>query len=124
MEKDHILEKLAVLVPDNGNENYQNIVGYVVDKVLSDVTNYVHVAISELPTELEMTVVGLCVQYIETHQLLTPIDEQSGGVDSISEGDTSIKFKSMASVYAELQATNALTDDYMAQLNGFRRVLK
>lgn len=124
MEKDHILEKLAVLVPDNGNENYQNIVGYVVDKVLSDVTNYVHVAISELPTELEMTVVGLCVQYIETHQLLTPIDEQSGGIDSISEGDTSVKFKSMTSVYAELQATNTLTDDYMAQLNGFRRVLK
>lgn len=118
-----LLAKLKLLTPNTaGNENYDAVMDYVLDKTIMDVANYCHVDSVELPEQLDSTIVAMCLQFIDTHQLLVPIDEQTGDVDSISEGDTSVKFKSPSQVYSELQAINTISDNYVMQLNAFRRV--
>jgi len=102
--------------------NYDDVMAYVLDKAIADVANYTHVAVTDLPAALDNTIVAMAQQVIDTHQLLTPSEGQSGDVDSISEGDTSVKFKSAAQVYTELQAVNTISDNFILQLNSFRRV--
>lgn len=120
--KENITTKLAVLVPDNGNKNYSSVIDFVVDKVVSDISNYIHISIDSIPEELDMTIISMCIQMIDTHELLTPIDERNDGVASISEGDVSVSFKTPADVYSTLQSVNSITDNFIAQLNSFRRV--
>ena len=69
-----------------------------------------------------MTIISMCVQVIDTHELLTPVDDRNDGVTSLSEGDVSVSFKTPADVYSTLQAVNSITDNFVAQLNQFRRV--
>ena len=122
-KKEMILTKIKILIPNQDNDGYDSILDFVVDKVLQDVANYIHVdGVIDIPDALNMAIVGLCTQYIETHQLLVPLADKTGGIASLSEGDASVTFKTTASIYAELQATNTITDNYLAQLNGFRRV--
>ncbi|GEO64461.1 hypothetical protein [Companilactobacillus nantensis] len=120
--KDEITTKLAVLVPKNDNENYSSVVGFVVDKVVGDVSNYVHIPIDSIPEELDMTIISMCIQMIDTHELLTPVDDRNDGVTSLSEGDISVSFKTPADVYSTLQSVNSITDNFIAQLNSFRRI--
>lgn len=118
-----LLAKLKLLTPNTaGNKNYDAVMEYVLDKTLSDVANYCHIDLTDLPEQLDGTIVAMCLQFVDTHQLLVPIDEQTGDVESISEGDTSVKFKSPSQVYSELQAVNMISDNYVMQLNSFRRV--
>ncbi|WP_119325702.1 hypothetical protein [Companilactobacillus musae] len=120
--KENITTKLAVLVPDNGNKNYSSVIDFVVDKVVSDISNYIHISIDLMPEELDMTIISMCVQVIDTHELLTPIEDRNDGVTSLSEGDISVSFKTPADVYSTLQSVNPITDNFISQLNGFRRV--
>jgi hypothetical protein len=120
--KDKIVAKLAILVPDNGNEDYSSIIDFVVDKVVSDVSNYIHFSIDSIPEELDMTVVSMCMQLLDTHELLKPVDDRNDGVSSLSEGDVSVSFKTPAEAYSTLQTVNSITDNFVAQLNSFRRV--
>ncbi|GAB2569802.1 hypothetical protein GCM10027167_90250 [Nocardia heshunensis] len=92
------------------------------DKVVQDVANYTHLPVTGLPVELDTILLGLCQQFLATHQLLTPVADREGDVKSLNEGDTSVTFKSISEVYAELQSVNSLTDNYTAQLNSFRVV--
>lgn len=120
--KNKIITKLAILVPDNGNEDYSSIIDFVVDKVVSDVSNYIHFSIDSIPEELDMTVVSMCMQLLDTHELLKSVDDRNDGVSSLSEGDISVSFKTPAEVYSTLQSVNSITDNFVAQLNSFRRV--
>ena len=121
--RDFLLDKLKVLMPnDTDNDHYDTLVGFALDKVINDVANYTHVAIVELPEELDMTIIGLVTQLVATHQLLIPVSQQTGNVKSLSEGDTSATFQSPAEAYAAIQSVNSITDDYRAQLNSFRVV--
>lgn len=120
--KDKIVAKMAILVPDNGNEDYSSIIDFVVDKVVSDVSNYIHFSIDSIPEELDMTVVSMCMQLLDTHELLKPVDDRNDGVSSLSEGDVSVSFKTPAEVYSTLQTVNSITDNFVVQLNSFRRV--
>lgn len=120
--KEKITTKLAVLVPNNGDKNYSSVIDFVVDKVVSDISNYIHISIDSIPEELDMTIISMCVQVIDTHELLTPIEDRNDGVTSLSEGDISVSFKTPAEVYATLQSVNSITDNFIAQLNSFRRV--
>ena len=120
--KDKIIAKLAILVPGNGNEDYSRIIDFVVDKVVSDVSNYIHFSIDSIPEELDMTVVSMCMQLLDTHELLKPVDDRNDGVSSLSEGDVSVSFKTPAEVYSTLQTVNSITDNFVAQLNSFRSV--
>lgn len=123
--KEELLAKLALLNPDDGtNPNWAAVMGFALDKVINDVSNYTHEVIEELPEALDMTVVALCQQLLVTHQLLVPVADQDGDVKSINEGDTSVTFRSVSETYLELQSVNSLTDNYLAQLNPFRVVTR
>lgn len=121
--KAELLIQLALLNPDDGiNPSWAAVMGFTLDKVVSDVANYTHLTIKDLPEELDHTLVALCQQLLTTHQLLTPVADRDNDVKSINEGDTSVTFKSSSEAYMELQAVNTLTDNYLAQLNVFRVV--
>lgn len=121
--RDELLKQLNLLNPDDrSNPNYQVMLEFSFDKVVQDVTNYTHLVVGELPEGLDMVIIGLCQQFLATHQLLTPLADRDGDVKTLSEGDTSVTFKSIGEVYAELQSINSLTDNYTAQLNSFRVV--
>lgn len=122
LRKEKITTKLAVLVPDNGDKNYSSIIDFVVDKVVSDISNYIHISIDSIPEELDSTIISMVIQVLNTHEFLKPIDDRNDGVTSISEGDVSVSFKTPADVYSTLQSVNSITDNFMAQLNSFRRV--
>lgn len=122
---DDLLKELAELVamPDGDDEDhYTKVLKYSLSKVIQDVANYTNIPIGELPEELDYTIVSLVIQVIDTHGWLTPDDDQTGNVQSLSEGDTSVTFKSVASIYSELQSVNSITDNYTNILNNFRRL--
>ncbi|WP_203640688.1 hypothetical protein [Levilactobacillus andaensis] len=121
--REELLKQLGLFNPDDGsNPSYQVILEFAFDKVVQDVANYTHLPVTELPVELDTVLLGLCQQFLATHQLLTPVADRDGDVKSLNEGDTSVTFKSVGEVYAELQSVNSLTDNYTAQLNSFRVV--
>lgn len=118
-----LLKQMKLLSPNmDNNENYDSIMNYVLDKVIRDVGNYVHIPIDELPEDLDSTIISMAFTMLVTHQFLVPVDEQSGNVSSLSEGDTSITFKTVGEIYQTLQTVNSITDDYVTQLNQFRKV--
>jgi hypothetical protein len=118
---EELLKKVKLLNPnENENQNYDSIIEFVLEKVINDVANYTHLTIAELPEALDHTIIGLCTQLIATHDYLGTGNLTN--VDTLNEGDTSVKFKSPAAIYAELQGVNSLTDDYLMQLNQFRVV--
>lgn len=118
---EELLKKVKLLNPnEDENQNYDSIIEFVLEKVINDVANYTHLAIAELPEALDHTIIGLCIQLIATHDYLGTGNLTN--VDTLNEGDTSVKFKSPAAIYAELQGVNSLTDDYLMQLNQYRVV--
>ncbi len=120
---DEIKKKLMEFLPNTDNmSNYDSILEFTLDKVISDISIYTNIPILELPEELEPTMLGLAVQTIDTHQWLVPKDQQVGNVQSLSEGDTSVSFRSPSDIYSALQATNIITDNYVLLLNSFRRL--
>lgn len=121
--REELLIQLKLLNPDDGsNPSYAEVLEFALDKVVNDVANYTHLTILALPVELDIVLVSLCQQFLVTHQLLTPLANQDGDVKTLSEGDTSVTFRSASEAYLELQSVNTLTDNYLAQLNGFRVV--
>lgn len=120
---DELLIKLKTLVPNSlNNAGYDAVVDYALDKTINDVANYVHIPILELPEELDTTIISMCYQLMFTHELLAPVDQQTSGVKSIAEGDTTVHFMTPSDVFVGLQQVNSVTDNYVAQLNTFRKV--
>ena len=114
---------LADLLPNTDDmPNYDSVLEFTLDKVISDISIYTNIPILELPEALEPTILGLAVQTIDTHQWLVPKDQQVGNIQSLSEGDTSVSFRSPSDIYSALQATNTITDNYVMLLNNFRRL--
>lgn len=122
LRKAALLAKVKLLNGDSGNPDADAILDFAVDKVVGDVSNYTHLPVAELPEELDDPIVGVCLQFVTTHQLLVPIEDQVSDVASLSEGDASMTFKTPAQAYSELVAVNTLTDQYVMQLNQFRVV--
>jgi len=121
--RESLLEQLNLLNPNDGtNTNHMAVLILALDKVVNDMANYTHIAIIDLPEELDSTVVALCQQLLVTHQLLVPVADQDGDVKSINEGDTSVTFRSASEAYLDLQSVNSLADNYLVQLNQFRVV--
>ncbi|APX72711.1 hypothetical protein M5C72_06265 [Companilactobacillus allii] len=120
---DNITTILKSLVPNSKSiDGYDSIVNFVISKVIDDVASYTHIPVIELPEELDKTIVSICMQLMESHQLLVPIEDKNTDVAALSEGDTSVTFKSPATVYTELQLVNTLTDNYLMILNNYRRI--
>lgn len=120
---DDVIVQFKILVPNSDNsDNYDSVIDFTLSKVLNDMANYTNIPINELPEELDTTIISIALQTIETHQWLKPIDDRSGNVQSLSEGDTSASFRSPAEIYQSLQSTNTITDNFINTLNSFRRV--
>lgn len=118
-----VKKNLADFWPNTDNmPNYDSVLEFTLDKVISDISIYTNIPILELPEELEPTMLGLAVQTIDTHQWLVPKDQQVANVQSLSEGDTSVSFRSPSDIYSALQATNTIADNYVLLLNSFRRL--
>ncbi|QNQ80787.1 hypothetical protein [Lactobacillus sp. PV034] len=125
---DDVLSKVNLLIgvdADNPKENSEytrSVINFTLEKVIFDVSNYLNVPIEELPPVLDGTIVSLCVQIIDTHKWLKPIDERNNDVQSLNEGDTSVSFKPVSEIYASLRGINTISDDFVNILNNFRRV--
>ena len=121
---DELLEKVQQLLPKCENDTdgrYKTITVYALNKTIQDVANFCNIPIDELPEELDYTLVAMTVQVIKTHGWLDP-ENDSSNVQSLSEGDTSVTFKSISNIFSELQAVNPITDNYTNILNNFRRL--
>lgn len=120
---EEVKKHLADFLPNTDNApNYDSVLEFTLEKVISDVSIYTNIPILELPEELEPTILGLAEQTIDTHQWLVPKDQQVGNIQSLSEGDTSVSFRSPSDIYSALQAINTITDNYVLLLNNFRRL--
>lgn len=123
---DKLLEKVQQLLPkreDDTDGRYKTITVYALNKVIQDVANFCNIPVDELPEELDYTLVAMTVQVIKTHGWLDPENDNSN-VQSLSEGDTSVTFKSVTSIFSKLQAVNPITDNYTNILYNFRRLPK
>ena len=121
---DGLLEQVQQLLPKRENDTdgrYKTITVYALNKTIQDVANFCNIPIDELPEELDYTLVAMTVQVIKTHNWLDP-ENDSSDVQSLSEGDTSVTFKSITSIFSELQAVNPITDNYTNILYNFRRL--
>lgn len=120
---EEVKKHLANFLPNTDNApNYDSVLEFTLEKVISDISIYTNIPILELPEELEPTILGLTVQTIDTHQWLVPKDQQVENIQSLSEGDTSVSFRSPSDIYSALQAINTITDNYVLLLNNFRRL--
>ncbi|UQS85859.1 hypothetical protein MOO46_07665 (plasmid) [Apilactobacillus apisilvae] len=123
MDKDFILSKIKLFVPnDSNNPNYDSAIEYVVDKVMQDIANYTHIPLKELPDGLKYTAVGMSVDLINSTEMLVPQAERNNGISSVTEGDESVTFKSIAEDISLVNQTNSVTKDYYYQLNSYRRL--
>lgn len=121
---DDLLEQVQQLLPKRENDTdgrYRTITVYALNKTIQDVANFCNIPIDELPEELDYTLVAMTVQVIKTHGWLDP-ENDSSNVQSLNEGDTSVTFKSITSIFSELQAVNPITDNYTNILYNFRRL--
>lgn len=125
MKKDDILSKLRIIIPKTDEApNYDAIMDYTVDKVLSDISNYTNIAVDELPDSILFIAVGMSNDLIRTTGLLDQNDSTLGtlGVSSITEGDESITFRSIGDDIAKIQASTPISKDYRLQLNAYRKL--
>ena len=121
MDKEHIVNQVKLLIPNNNkNPDYDKIIDFTVDKILNDIANYCNFLIDELPNELSAVVVSMTVQAIKVNGFLD--GESAANIQSLNEGDTSVTFKPMSDIYLALQGLNPITDNYTNILNNFRRL--
>lgn len=121
MDKERIVNQVKLLIPNNDeNPNYEQIVGFTVDKIMNDIANYCNIPIDELPNELSTVVFNMTVQAIKVNGFLD--GESATNIQSLNEGDTSVTFKPVSDIYVALQGLNPITDNYTNILNNFRRL--
>lgn len=122
MDKEHIADQVKLLIPNSDeNPDYDEIIGFTVDKIMNDVANYCNIPVDELPKELSMVVVNMTLQTMNTTEFLYGKDN-SATIQSLNEGDTSVTFRPVSDVYMALQSLNPITDNYTSILNNFRRL--
>lgn len=105
---------------DRTNEDALKIIDVVIDKVATDVANYCHIDINDIPERLDSTIMGIVNQYIDTHNIL-PSQNKDERLQSLTEGDVSYTFRSTAKVYSDIQSANTVTDTFINQLQKFRK---
>ena len=112
--KKEIKDKVAQLLGDKANSE---LIDYSVDRVIKSVANFTNIPVDELPPEIDSTITAMCLQLIQTHEWTN-----NDAVNSISEGDVSVNFGSLADIYAQVQKLNPVTDDFISDLIHFRRL--
>lgn len=116
--KADLLSKIKALYPLN--EGKEELAGFALDKVTDAVSAYCNIAVADLPAELDNGIIGMTIQEIDS--CLWSANGASPGVQSITEGDVSMSFKSQAELYQALQDSNPITENYLNLLNSYRVV--
>lgn len=112
-----LLTQLKSILPEASKEDKQAVVDWCIDRASDAVAIYTNISMQDLPEALDSSIVGMAMQLLATHDWL---GDGSDGVQSISEGDVSVSFKSPAEIYAEIQTANPITENYLLLLNMFR----
>ena len=82
------------------------------EQIIKDYCN-----IKEIPIELNNTVLKMAID-LYRNENLGEEDSSLGSISSITEGDTSISYRSSATEFKD-----SLIEDYKAQLNRYRRLV-
>ncbi|RXI46270.1 hypothetical protein DP145_06750 [Clostridium tetani] len=110
------LEKLKKLLGMPLEDNSKDfLLEFALEDVEQIVKNYCH--IKEVPEELNTTVLKMAIDMYRNENLG---EEESslGSISSITEGDTSISYRSNAAEFKD-----SLLNDYKAQLNKYRKLV-
>ena len=114
--KADLLSKIEALYPLK--EGQEELARFALDKVTDAVSAYCNITVADLPAELDNGIIGMAIQEIDS--CLWSDDGADSGVQSITEGDVSVSFKSQAELYQALQESNPITDNYLNLLNSYR----
>ncbi|AJA42658.1 head-tail connector (endogenous virus) [Clostridium phage phiCT9441A] len=110
------LEKLKKLLGITLEDNSKDfLLEFALEDVEQIVKNYCH--IKEIPEALNNTVLKMAIDMYRNENLG---EEESslGSISSITEGDTSISYRSSANEFKD-----SLLKDYKAQLNKYRKLV-
>lgn len=114
--KANLLNKIKDLYPLK--EGQEELASFSLDKVTDAVSAYCNIAVADLPAELDSGIIGMAIQELDS--CLWSAAGADSSVQSITEGDVSISFKSQAELYQALQDSNPITDNYLNLLNSYR----
>lgn len=114
--KADLLGKIKALYPLK--EGQEELASFALDKVTDSVSAYCNIAVADLPAELDNGIIGMTIQEIDS--CLWSDNGADSGVQSITEGDVSVSFKSQTELYQALQESNPITDNYINLLNSYR----
>lgn len=99
-------------------EDQEDFASFALDKVTDAVSAYCNIPVADLPAELDNGIIGMTIQEIDS--CLWSASSTDSGVQSITEGDVSVSFKSQAELYQALQDSNPITENYLNLLNSYR----
>lgn len=116
--KADLLSKIKALYPLK--EGQEELASFALDKVTDSVSAYCNISVADLPAELDNGIIGMTIQEIDS--CLWSDTGADAGVQSITEGDVSMSFKSQAELYQALQDSNPITENYLNLLNSYRVV--
>lgn len=109
------LDKLKTLLGLSKDDDTKDVyLEFVLDDVYQIIKDYCN--IKEVPEELNTTVIKMAIDLYRNKNLgeeETPL----GSISSITEGDTSISYRSSANEF-----NDCLLNDYKAQLNKYRKL--
>lgn len=114
--KADLLTKVKALYPLK--EGQEELASFALDKVTDAVSAYCNIPVADLPAELDNGIIGMTAQEIDS--CLWSANGTDPGVQSITEGDVSVSFKSQAELYQALQDSNPITENYLNLLNSYR----
>ncbi|WP_085829388.1 phage head-tail connector protein [Clostridium massiliodielmoense] len=110
MEK---LKKLLGIPLEDNSKDF--LLEFILEDTEQIIKDYCH--IKEVPEELNNTVLRMAIQAYRA-QNLGKEESSLGSISSITEGDTSIIYRSSANEFKD-----CLLNDYKAQLNRYRRLV-
>lgn len=114
--KANLLSKFKDLYPLK--EGQEELASFALDKVTDAVSAYCNITVADLPAELDNGIISMAIQELDS--CLWSDAGADSSVQSITEGDVSISFKSQAELYQALQESNPITDNYLNLLNSYR----
>lgn len=111
MEVERLKKLLGISKEDYSKEM---ILEFILEDVEEIVKNYCNVSV--IPEGLNSTVLRMAIDMYKNENLESE-DIALGSISSISEGDTSVSYRSSASEFKE-----SLLKDYKSQLNRYRKI--
>ncbi|VIG06979.1 phage protein [Clostridioides difficile] len=111
MEVERLKKLLGISKEDYSKEM---ILEFILEDVEEIVKNYCNISV--IPKELNSTVLRMSIDMYKNESLGSE-DIALGSISSISEGDTSVSYRSSSSEFKE-----SLLKDYKSQLNRYRKI--